>query len=311
MTAQRATFSEDPLWVIGMARVAAYFGLSIAPHAQLNMAQEVADGRLNEASPERIWEELSKALKGPRPAAFIHALHECGALNVLLPEVEALYGIPQHAQWHPEIDTGVHTEMVVAMAARLAPGNLPVMWAALTHDLGKALTDPEHWPRHHQHETLGLRPLADVHARYPVPMNCRLLAERVCEDHLGSHTCFESRPGTLMKLFERLEGFEKPDQVRQFTLACEADKRGRGGMAETPYDQAPFLLDCLAAAQRVQPAAFADSTLTGEALIKRVRDARISAIKQVQVARKMRETPNTQTLDVSEKTPARPRSARP
>jgi tRNA nucleotidyltransferase (CCA-adding enzyme) len=272
-------FAADPLRVLRTARLASQLDFAIAPATQTLMADLCAQGALATVNADRIWAELVKGLTGPAPGRFVRELHTCGALAVILPEVEALYGIPQHAQWHPEVDTGVHVEMVVGMAARLAPGNLAVAWAALMHDLGKALTKPIEWPKHHNHELLGREPLKAVHARLPVPNDCQRLADRVCVYHLQSHTSFESRPGTLIKLFHAVDAFRRPDTLRDFTLACEADSRGRLGLTERPYPQAAYLQAMFEVARQVDSAPFVEQGLTGPKLGRALNDARIRAVK--------------------------------
>lgn len=282
-----AGFGHDPIRVLRAARFAARLeadGFKMSEVLTTAMHQQVACGALAKAHPDRVWLELSKALSGPRPATFLRALHACGALAVWLPEVDALYGVPQAAQWHPEIDTGIHTEMVLEMAGRLAPGRLDVAWSALTHDLGKALTPAELLPRHHGHEEAGLVPLAAVHARLPVPTACRTLAERVCELHLNAHTAFDSRAGTLHKLFLSLDAYRQPDRLNAFALACEADKRGRLGLTEEAYPQAAYLREALAAARAVRATAFVEQGLTGERMATAMRDARIRAINGIKHA---------------------------
>lgn len=283
-------FTEDPIRLLRAARFAARFqslGFRLSEELGDLMAAEVARGALNNVSSDRVWLELSKALTGPSPSVFLNTLQACGALAVLLPEVDALYGIPQNAQWHPEVDTGTHVEMVVDMAARLAPGQLDVAWAALTHDLGKALSDPAHLPKHHGHEKAGLTPLAAVHARLPVPAACMRLARLVCEFHLEAHTTYESKPGTLHKLFGKLDAYRRPETLDNFLLACEADKRGRLGMTESAYPQSVYLKSALQASAAVSARPWVEQGLTGERLATALEQARLRALaayKQEQIA---------------------------
>ncbi len=195
--------------------------------------------------PASIWEALEDGLTGPNPGVFLRLLRESGLLARWLPEVDALYGVPQKAQWHPEIDTGVHIEMVVKQAGILAPGDINVAWAALVHDLGKALTPREEWPAHINHEHAGLMPLAEVHARLPVPDWTRELAIMVTREHLTCHQVMGIRPGKLLGLLERDGGrlLKDPVFMEAFLSACCADARGRGGFEASPYPQAQYLRD--------------------------------------------------------------------
>ena len=185
-----AAFVEDPLRVLRAARFMARFathGFSVAPETMALMREMTAAGELADLTPERVWQELSRALRSTRPSAFLRTLHDCGALAVVLPEVDALYGVPQRAEFHPEVDTGVHTEMVCDMAARIAPGDDLIGFAALTHDLGKALTPAEELPKHILHEQRGLDPLRALCARLKVPAAHRELALSACREHLNLH----------------------------------------------------------------------------------------------------------------------------
>jgi tRNA nucleotidyltransferase (CCA-adding enzyme) len=211
----------------------------------------------------------------------VRSLRDCGALRVLFPEVDALYGVPQRAEYHPEIDTGVHTGMVLDMAARLAPGDALIGWCALTHDLGKALTPADRLPGHPGHEHAGLAPLDAICARLKVPGEYAALARLVCRLHLLAHTAFELKPSTVLGLFEQLDAFRRPDRLTPFLLACEADKRGRLGLADADYPQAVYLRDAHAAAAGVATQPFLDQGLTGPAVGEAIRHARISAIEQV------------------------------
>src|SRR5688572_25768543 len=231
-------FGEDPLRVLRAARFMARFaplGFSIAPETMQLMRAMVADGELSELTPERVWQELARALASAAPSAFLRTLHDCGALAVVLPEVDALYGVPQRPEYHPEVDTGVHVELVCDMAARLAPGDAVIGFAALTHDLGKALT-PEHvLPKHIGHESAGLRPLRALCERLKIPLEHRQLAECVCRDHLNVHRLAELRASTVFELISRCDGFRRPERIPRIALACEADKRGRAGLSDVDY----------------------------------------------------------------------------
>jgi tRNA nucleotidyltransferase (CCA-adding enzyme) len=217
-------------------------------------------------------------LASKQPSAFIRTLHDCGALAAVLPEVEALYGVPQRAEYHPEVDTGVHDELVCDMAAQLAPGDTAIGFAALTHDLGKALTPEEELPRHVMHERRGLAPLRALCERLKVPVAHRELALMACREHLNVHRLFELRDDTVHDLLARCDGFRKPERIAQLAIACEADKRGRAGLQDEPYPQRAELLRLHAAAQAIRGADVAREGLQGAALGEAFRRARIAAI---------------------------------
>lgn len=303
-------FTEDPIRVLRAARFAARLhdlGFVASEELRDAMKAQVARGALATVPADRVWLDLSKALTGPHPSVFLRLLHDTGALQAILPEVDALYGVPQAPQWHPEVDTGVHTEMVVDMAARLAPGQLDVAWAALTHDLGKALTPPDQWPKHHGHETAGKVPLMGVHERLPVPKVCQWLAERVCVDHLQAHTTFESRAGTLHALFERLAAYQHPKNLDRFLAACEADKRGRLGMTEAAYPQATYLKGALQAGRAVSAQPLIERGLEGERLGEELKATRIHAIKAFKTA--WQQGQQSAVTPVVPAAPSRPRRA--
>jgi tRNA nucleotidyltransferase (CCA-adding enzyme) len=289
-----AAFVEDPVRVLRVARFAARYGalgFTIAPETQALMRGMVADGELAHLVPERVWQELSGALREPTPSAFLRTLNDCGALAVVLPELAALYGVPQRADYHPEVDTGVHQEMVSDMAARLAPGDALVGWCALVHDLGKALTAPEVLPQHVGHEHAGV-PLAERLARrLKVPVEFAQLGAATCKLHLVAHQALELKPRTVVELFEKLDALRKPQRLETFLVACEADKRGRAGRAEAPYPQGAYLRACFDAARAVSPKAFVDQGLEGEAIGAALRRARIEAVAAIR--KPVRSTPPT------------------
>lgn len=238
-------FAEDPVRILRAARFLARFahlGFSLAPETEMLMRDMVRAGEVDHLVPERVWQEIQRALASKTPSAFLGTLRACGALKVLLPEVDALYGVPQRAEYHPEIDAGLHTEMVLDMAARLAPGDALTGFAALTHDLGKALTPPADWPKHIAHEHLGLPAVEAVCARWKVPGEYRALALHVCREHLNVHRLEQLRPETVHALLERIDAFRRPERVAALATVCEADKRGRLGMSDAPYPNAALLL---------------------------------------------------------------------
>jgi tRNA nucleotidyltransferase (CCA-adding enzyme) len=274
-------FVEDPVRILRVARFAARFaplGFRVAGETLELMRAMVTSGEVQALVPERVWQEAERALGEARPAAFFEVLRACGALAHIFPEVEALFGVPQPAQWHPEIDTGVHTLMVIDMAARLSP-LASVRFAALTHDLGKALTPHEKWPRHPGHEVASVRLVTELCARLRVPNEFRDLAILVARHHGVVHRAFELRPGTVLELLENTDALRRPERFESFLLACEADARGRTGLEDRPYPQGDYLRTALAAARRCVPTAEETSTLSGEEIAARLRMRRLDAIK--------------------------------
>ena len=274
-------FAEDPVRILRVARFAARYagrGFRVADETLELMRRMVRDGEADHLVPERVWAETQKALAERTPGAFLRALRDCGALAVVMPEVDALYGVPQRADFHPEIDTGVHLEMVLDMAARLAPGDALIGWCALTHDLGKALTPKDELPSHRGHEHAGVAPLRALAERLKVPNEYATLAELVCRLHLLAHTAFELRPETVLKLFEQLDAFRQPGRLSQFLLACAADQRGRKGMQDTDYPQARYLTELFQRALEPKAQPLLDQGLKGPELGEALRAARLQAI---------------------------------
>jgi len=280
-------FAEDPLRVLRAARFMARFaplGFRVAPDTVQLMRTMVDAGELTDLTAERVWQELERALASAAPSAFLRTLHDCGALAVVLPEVEALYGVPQRAEYHPEVDTGVHVELVCDMAARLAPGDAVIGFAALTHDLGKALTPEDVLPKHIGHEQAGAAPLRALCARLKVPTAHCQLALLACREHLNIHRLFELRDRTVHELLKRCDAFRQPERIAKLALVCEADKRGRAGLQDVPYPQGPELLRLHAAATAVRAADVAREGLEGPALGEALEKARIRAIGAARVA---------------------------
>ncbi|KFL36476.1 multifunctional CCA addition/repair protein [Arenimonas donghaensis] len=275
-------FAEDPVRILRAARFLARFaplGFTVAPETLALMRDMVAAGEVDHLVPERVWQELKRALEMPRPSAAIALLRECGALARLLPEVDALYGVPQRPEYHPEVDTGIHVQMVLDMAARLAPGDALVGFCALTHDLGKALTPADKLPRHVGHEHSGVRPLRAVCARYKLPSEYAAVAEICCREHLNVHRLAELRPETVHELLSRCDAFRKPERVRQLALVCEADSRGRLGREEADYPSARLLPKLHEAAAAVSAGHAVAQGLSGPAVGDWLRKARIEAIR--------------------------------
>ncbi|QIB67644.1 multifunctional CCA addition/repair protein [Kineobactrum salinum] len=261
-------FVEDPLRVLRTARFAAryaHLGFSVAAETRELMADIVAQGELAHLPAERIWVEFERALGERDPQVFITVLRDCGALAALLPEVEALFGVPQPEQHHPEIDTGAHTLMVLQQAARLSPAT-DVRFAALLHDLGKGLTPQAQWPRHIAHEQRGLALVRAVCERLRTPNQHRELALQVCEYHLLCHRALDLRGKTLLKLLRGTGALRQPARFEAFLLACEADARGRQGRQDQAYPQADYLRRALATARTVTAASFIEQGISGKAL---------------------------------------------
>jgi tRNA nucleotidyltransferase (CCA-adding enzyme) len=273
-------FIEDPLRVLRAARFMARLaplGSTIAPETLALMRQMAADGELAELVPERVWQELAKALRSAQPSAFLRTLRQADALRAVLPEVDALYGVPQRAEYHPEVDTGVHVELVCDMAAQLAPGDDGIGYAALVHDLGKALTPADVLPRHLMHETRGVPPVIAASERLKVPAEHRELAVLCCREHLNVHRLDELKAATVHDLIARCDGFRKPARIDRLATVCEADKRGRAGLSHEPYPQGDSLRRLHAAALAIRSADVAQG-LEGPAIGEAVRKARIAAI---------------------------------
>ncbi len=276
-------FREDPVRILRLARLAARFAdFSVAPETTQLMREMVQSGEADHLVAERVWQELAKGLMENTPSRLFAVLRECGALARVLPEVERLYGVPQRADYHPEIDTGVHLMMVLDMSARLqAP--LPVRLACLFHDLGKATTPAELLPRHHGHEERSERLLKRICQRLRVPTECRELAEVVAREHGNIHRSGELGAAALVRLLQRCDAFRKPQRFAEILLACECDARGRLGSSESAYPQAVRLLAALAVAQGVATQPIAEQALASGADGRKVGElidqARVAAIK--------------------------------
>jgi tRNA nucleotidyltransferase (CCA-adding enzyme) len=279
-------FREDPVRILRVARFAARFAdFGLAPETLELMRAMVAEGEADALVPERVWQELARGLMEHQPSRMFGILRECGALARILPEVDRLWGVPQRADYHPEVDTGVHNMMVLDMSARLQ-GPLPVRFACLTHDLGKGTTPQEVLPRHIGHEQRSARLLKDVCDRLRVPNECRDLADVVAREHGNIHRSQEFGAVATVRLLERCDAFRKPQRFEQALLACECDARGRLGMEETPYPQRERLLAALTAARSVDTAAVAararDEGLSGEAIGERIQRVRTQVVQDLQ-----------------------------
>ncbi len=275
-------FREDPVRILRVARFAARFhDFSIAPETMALMRDMVADGEVDHLVPERVWQELARGLMESHPARMFEVLRDCGALRVVLPEVDRLWGVPQRAEYHPEVDTGVHVMMVLQMAAQLG-ASLPVRYACLTHDLGKGTTPADVLPRHIGHEERSARLLRRVSERLRVPTDCTELADVVAREHGNIHRSAELNAAALVRLLQRCDAFRKPARFADVLLACECDARGRLGKQDDAYPQRARLLAALNAALAVATEPIARDAqargAVGEQIGKVIERARTDAV---------------------------------
>jgi tRNA nucleotidyltransferase (CCA-adding enzyme) len=234
-------------------------------------------GELSHLVPERVWAEIESAMSTRRPGVFVEVLRQCGALSVLLPEVDALFGVPQPEKYHPEIDTGIHVIMTMNLAAGME-WSARVVFALLMHDLGKGVTDPDRWPSHNGHERAGIPLVEEVCKRFRVPVAFRDLAVKVCDLHLRCHRLLEMQPARIMALLEDADLLRRPDQLLPFAQACEADYRGRKGFEDREYPQGDRLAAALDASLSIKAKQLDISGLDGPAVGELLRRSRIEAI---------------------------------
>jgi tRNA nucleotidyltransferase (CCA-adding enzyme) len=272
-----AAFSEDPVRILRAARFAARFGFTIAPETQTLMRGMVSNGEVDALVAERVWQELARGLMENKPSRFFETLRSCGALVKIMPEVDALFGVPQPEKYHPEIDCGIHT-MLVADDAAQHGYPLEVRFAALTHDLGKATTPKDILPHHYGHEQRGAELLKRLSQRLRVPGECRDLAMLVARYHGDIHRCFDLRAETIIKLFQAADAWRRPERFTQMLQACASDARGRHGSEQNAYPQADYLLKLLAVARAVDAGAIARQYSDSSAIHAAVQQARIGAI---------------------------------
>ena len=275
-------FREDPVRILRVARFAARFpSFQVAPETMQLMQDMVMAGEVEHLVPERVWQELAKGLMTPKPSRMFEVLKECGALKVLLPEVNRLWGVPQRPEYHPEIDTGVHLMMVLDMSAQLN-ASLPVRVACLMHDLGKGTTPPEEWPRHIAHEQRSAKLLMQVCERLRIPVECKELSDVVAREHGNIHRSQDLNATALMRLLERCDAIRKPERMTDILLACECDARGRKGFENEAYGPSARLQEVLKAALSVTTSTIADQAqkqgLTGPAVGEKIHEARVAAI---------------------------------
>ncbi len=276
-------FAEDPVRILRIARfMARYAHLSfhIADETMALMKQMVAAGEVDALVPERVWQEMQKALSEKTPTAFITSLRDCGALQCILPELDCLFGIPQPEEHHPEIDTGIHTLMVLEQACRLS-NEADVRFAALMHDLGKGTTPKQEWPRHIAHEARGADIVKQVCQRLRIPNEFRDLAERTARFHLHYHRALELKASTVIKTLEQLDAYRKPERFKKFLLASEADARGRPGYENRDFPQGDFFLQALAASKDVDITALREQGYENMALANKIREERVVAITRL------------------------------
>jgi len=276
-------FLEDPVRILRAARFAARFGFSIAPETLELMREMVTNGEVDALVPERVWAEMKKALVTDSPQVFFKVLRECGALARVLPELDELFGIPQTAKYHPEIDTGVHTMMVIEQAARLSDD--PIMrFASLVHDLGKAKTPADILPSHKGHEIGGLPIIKRLCERLRIPKKYESLALAVSEYHLHMHKMFELRPQTVLKMLEKTRSLMDDERAHQMANCCIADARGRTGFEDRDYTQAALFVEFQQAAKSVNGGEIAKSYSDGQQIQRAIHDARIIEIKRVKAS---------------------------
>jgi len=274
-------FAEDPVRILRVARFAARFAdFTLAPDTLQLMRSMVAAGEVDALVAERVWQELARGLMEARPSRMFAVLRECGALRRLLPELDALWGVPQRADYHPEVDTGVHVMMVIDMAARLGAA-LPARFAALMHDLGKARTPADILPRHHGHEAKGVALIEPVCERLRVPADCRDVARLVARFHGDMHRVAELRAETKLTLLERCDALRRPDRFELILLACEADYRGRLGWEECDYAAAAEWKAALAAVRAVDAGVIAGATAEPKNIPANIARARVEALRMM------------------------------
>ncbi|MBU2641560.1 MAG: multifunctional CCA addition/repair protein [Thiobacillus sp.] len=275
-------FAEDPVRILRVARFAARFtAFTVAAETNALMRQMVDNGEVDALVPERVWQEIARGLMEAQPSRMFRVLRDCGALARLFPEIDRLFGVPQPPAHHPEIDTGVHVMLVVDWAAQQG-FSLPVRFAALTHDLGKGVTPPELWPKHHGHEAKSVDLVRALCERIRVPADCRDLAVAVARDHGNAHRALELRAATVVELLERVDAFRRPDRFTEFLQACECDFRGRPGYGTRDFPAPDFLAQALAVARAVDAGAVARASAPDKVreTVFRARAAAVDAWKQ-------------------------------
>ncbi|KJY91000.1 2', 3'-cyclic nucleotide 2'-phosphodiesterase [Vibrio neptunius] len=274
-------FTEDPLRVLRVARFAAklhHLGFTIAPETQQLMAQIVESGELAHLTAERVWQEWHKSLSTQDPQVFLSVLRDCGALKVILPELDRLFGVPQPEKWHPEIDTGIHNLLVAKQAALLSPST-KVRFAAQMHDLGKGVTPKDEWPSHKMHCHTGLKQIKSLCERIRVPNEYRDLALIVCEQHSNIHRAAELRPETKLKVLNKFDVWRKPERLEDILICCMADSRGRTGFEDIDYPQKAIFEQAYQAALSVNVQDIIKDGFKGAVIKEEMEKRRVEAIK--------------------------------
>jgi tRNA nucleotidyltransferase (CCA-adding enzyme) len=277
------SFIEDPVRVLRVARFAARYaelGFRVAAETVALMRGMTDSGELTALVPERVWQETERALGESRPDVFFETLRQCGALQVIFPELAALYGVPQPPRWHPEVDTGLHVMLALRYSASTG-ASTAARFAVLMHDLGKALTIPERWPSHRGHEEAGVPVIEALCVRLKVPNSYRDLAVLTARHHAVVHRAAELRPATVLKLLEVTDAFRRPERFEEMLAACEADARGRTGLEAQPYPQRDHLRRARAAAAAVTLDESDREGLAGPAIGEKIREKRLDAIRSL------------------------------
>ncbi|WP_418357362.1 MULTISPECIES: multifunctional CCA addition/repair protein [Shewanella] len=278
-----AAFVEDPLRVLRVARFAARFhhlGFTIAAETMQLMTDITASGELDHLTPERVWQECDKALASQSPQVFFEVLRQCQALTVLFPEIDALFGVPQPEKWHPEIDTGIHTLLVLQQTSLLT-SNKAVRFASLVHDLGKALTPVQDWPKHYGHGQKGLPVIKKLCARIKVPNEYRDLALLVSDQHQNIHNAFELKAETIIKLFDKADLWRKPQRLTDLLVCCHGDIRGRTGFEQALYPQAEYLQQCFQTAAQVDVQTIIAAGFQGAEIKQQLQLKRIQCVNEL------------------------------
>ncbi|WP_455433376.1 multifunctional CCA addition/repair protein [Vibrio rhizosphaerae] len=274
-------FAEDPVRILRVARFAARYaalGFTVAPETMMLMREMVQSGEVAHLTAERVWQELHKALATDAPDVFLSVLRECGALAVIFPEIDCLFGVPQPEKWHPEIDTGIHTLMVLRQATQLSTA-LPVRFAAMVHDLGKGKTPPSEWPSHKMHCHTGLACIRALCKRIRVPSEYRDLALTVCEHHTNIHNAAILKPATYLKILNKMDVWRKPQRLENVLLCCQADHQGRLGYEALSYPQKSLFESAYQAALAIDVQSIIDAGYQGSAIRDELDKRRIAAIK--------------------------------
>ena len=284
-------FVEDPLRVLRVARFAARYhsyGFSVAEETLALMTKISLSGELASLSAERVWQEMQLSLSEDHPEVFFETLRNCQALKMMWPELDSLWGVPNPALWHPEICSGIHTMMVLKQSVLLTNNvkslsfpKTAIRFAALCHDLGKGLTQSDKWPSHHGHEKAGMPLVEKIATRLKIPNQYKQLALKVCEHHLHCHKAFQLKPSTLLKIFNQLDVWRKPEEFDGFIIACKADFLGRLGFESRPYPQENYLKDAMTAACKVSAKVFVEQGLKGIEIKEAIAQSRLNAIKMV------------------------------